>query len=44
LDLGKSLPFPDALLINGQKDVAVFTGEAGKSLDIHYVISHHLRP
>ncbi|KAJ1436516.1 Multicopper oxidase, type 1 [Sesbania bispinosa] len=31
MDLGRSLPFPDALLINGQKDVAVFTGEAGKT-------------
>ncbi|XP_061363417.1 L-ascorbate oxidase homolog [Gastrolobium bilobum] len=31
LDAGRSLPFPDALLINGQKDVAVFTGEAGKT-------------
>ncbi|CAJ2635471.1 unnamed protein product [Trifolium pratense] len=31
LDLGKTLPFPDALLINGQKDVGVFTGEAGKT-------------
>ena len=30
LDVGKSLPFPDALLINGAKDSAVFTGEAGK--------------
>ncbi|KAL5063911.1 hypothetical protein RYX36_025648 [Vicia faba] len=31
LDLGKSLPLPDALLINGQKDVALLTGEAGKT-------------
>ncbi|KAK7359897.1 hypothetical protein VNO77_01864 [Canavalia gladiata] len=31
LDAGKSLPNPDALLINGQKDAAVFTGEAGKT-------------
>ncbi|KEH20499.1 putative L-ascorbate oxidase [Medicago truncatula] len=31
LDVGKSLPFPDALLINGVKDNAVFTGEAGKT-------------
>ncbi|CAL5197663.1 unnamed protein product [Lathyrus oleraceus] len=31
LDLGKTLPLPDALLINGQKDIDVFTGEAGKT-------------
>ncbi|KAG5098083.1 hypothetical protein JHK82_047937 [Glycine max] len=31
LDAGRSLPYPDALLINGQKDAAVFTGEAGKT-------------
>ncbi|XP_027347493.1 L-ascorbate oxidase homolog [Abrus precatorius] len=30
LDAGKSLPNPDALLINGQNN-AVFTGEAGKT-------------
>ena len=29
LDAGKTLPFPDALLMNGLKDSAVFTGEAG---------------
>lgn len=29
LDAGRRLPFPDALLINGQKDSAVFTGEKG---------------
>ncbi|KAK7263077.1 hypothetical protein RJT34_30661 [Clitoria ternatea] len=31
LDAGRSLPNPNALLINGQKDAAVFTGEAGKT-------------
>ncbi|CAJ1942717.1 unnamed protein product [Sphenostylis stenocarpa] len=31
LDAGKSLPYPDALLINGQKNAAVFTGLAGKT-------------
>jgi len=29
LDSGKSLPNPDSLLINGQKNAAVFTGLAG---------------
>ncbi|XLU41649.1 hypothetical protein S245_036463, partial [Arachis hypogaea] len=31
LDFGKKLPSPDALLINGQRDSAVFTGQAGKT-------------
>ncbi|XLT36249.1 hypothetical protein HN873_067541, partial [Arachis hypogaea] len=31
LDFGKKLPSPDALLINWQRDSAVFTGQAGKT-------------
>ncbi|XLT05885.1 hypothetical protein HN51_044634 [Arachis hypogaea] len=31
LDFGKKLPIPDALLINGQRDSAVFTSQAGKT-------------
>ncbi|XP_028764025.1 L-ascorbate oxidase homolog [Neltuma alba] len=34
LDANKPLPFPDALLINGQKNSAVFTGEKGKTYKI----------
>ncbi|KAF7828764.1 L-ascorbate oxidase-like protein [Senna tora] len=34
LDAGKPLPFPDAILINGQKDSSVFTGEKGKTYKI----------
>jgi len=29
LDIGKSLPNPDSLLINGQQNGAVFSGLAG---------------
>ncbi|XLS85384.1 hypothetical protein HN51_035550 [Arachis hypogaea] len=31
LDFGKKLSSPDALLINGQRDSVVFTGQAGKT-------------
>ncbi|MED6218548.1 hypothetical protein PIB30_027622 [Stylosanthes scabra] len=34
LDYGKKLPSPDGLLINGQRDSAVFTGQAGKRYKI----------